>query len=255
MTVNWWLVKHVPDQARNEPVNVGVLLQVDQMVLRRFKHVGVDGQVDGQHISGSLRGHTRAYRDWVEYLWEATSHELADLQRGPWDPFFVEQAGRVLDDALPASPDALLDHLYFSLVSPPEVEAPEPFEQAVDHLVRRVADELKINVVPKAAVDVGNGRTLLADYSYTNGHPHYMRRARQTAHDPGNGVMALAGYLDELSRAADDPKIIGFVRLDRGVTNDDAVGLALERLMRNNHSIVDLASPDAETELEVLLAH
>lgn len=255
MTVNWWLIKHVPDHARNEPVNVGVLLQVGGLVLRRFKHVDADGQVDGPHISGSLRGHTRAYRDWVGYLWEATSSEIADLQRGPWDPFFVEQAGRVLDDSLPASPEALLEHLYFSLVSAPEAEAAEPFEQAVDHLVRRVADDLKIKVIPKAAVDVGNGRTLVADYSYTNGHPHYMRRARQTAHDPGHGVMALAGYLDELSRAADDPTVIGFVRLDPSVSNDDAVGLALDRLMRNNHGVVDLASPSAEADLESLLAH
>ncbi|MEV7146708.1 hypothetical protein AB0O05_09495 [Streptomyces sp. NPDC093084] len=66
MAANWFLVKYVPDPFRDEPKNIGVVVEEDGHGVLRFvgQHNGV---FDGRRARGVVRS-PRTLKAWIEYV-------------------------------------------------------------------------------------------------------------------------------------------------------------------------------------------
>ena len=130
MTIEWAVAKRIPDLARNEPVNVGVLLWHGDKVLHRF---APPPRTDDERAR-VLHTH------WLTY-WKDCAEENRPLSkvaaRRPGDGYYLEAAGEMLITDKPIEPLALLDELFDELVvnhRPPTARGGR-FRQTVDQLI------------------------------------------------------------------------------------------------------------------------
>ncbi|WP_432090531.1 hypothetical protein [Streptomyces sp. NRRL F-5630] len=66
MAANWYLVKYVPDPFRDEPKNIGVVVEDNGHGVVRF--IGQrDGGFDGRRVRGLVRS-PRTLKAWIEYV-------------------------------------------------------------------------------------------------------------------------------------------------------------------------------------------
>jgi hypothetical protein len=65
MTARYWIAQQIQDLFRKEPRNIGVLVQVGDMVAARFFGEVENGQIDGRKLKGLP--HSNVYKQWVKY--------------------------------------------------------------------------------------------------------------------------------------------------------------------------------------------
>ena len=94
MTARYWIAKHIPDVFRNEPRNIGVIVNVDGQLCAQFVAEREDGSLDGR----ALRKFEYAdvYRQWVDF-WrdEVLSGSLDYLVQTVSPNFLVHEGGEV----------------------------------------------------------------------------------------------------------------------------------------------------------------
>ena len=138
------IAKYVPDLARNEPTNVGVIVYDGTRVLARFEGESEeDRRIDLRRVRHRIPS-SRAYQQWVSYWRRALTEptildktlegtaggdatvidRLLDL---PARDFYLEHGGTVLLDADEPSLDEMLRELYERLVRSKE----EPAEMSL----------------------------------------------------------------------------------------------------------------------------
>jgi hypothetical protein len=183
MTMQWYVVKHMPDLVRAEPRNIGVILFADDQPAARF--VGEPaggGEVDGRAVPEF--GNHLVYKAWVRQ-WRALCKEGPDavaavVRRGraAGDSFFIVDGGEQLVGDAGLGTEDYLDDLYVSLVRPD----PAPLiADDVRKLTQRVLRTLGVNrkVQERYSLPVerdGVPDELWFDYRYDNGQPHFMQR-------------------------------------------------------------------------------
>jgi hypothetical protein len=147
------LVKHIPDLARGEPRNVGVILWTPWLTDARFcaEKLDAPGTVDGRSIPDFIRSKS-AYRQWVRF-WRReissasivpigggdaiarSSPAFADaLKRASRGDFIVEDGGYVLDVRSEDDVSRATDELYESLVEPPTTTQDEGKDPRLEDL-------------------------------------------------------------------------------------------------------------------------
>ena len=168
------LIRYVPDAARMEPRNVGVILQGDGKIdVRFYQHAGRRGDIDAEQLRQwrlfftaeiqtaqvSLFQPDRNSEDFLRYL--------ESLSTGP---VHLSKPLALLAD--PATPfERILDSLYQQLVVPPEAPA-TPDEKRPTGTFRRLADERKFldrGMKRHSHVIVENHRLWMAYRQINNG--------------------------------------------------------------------------------------
>ncbi|MEK7122366.1 MAG: hypothetical protein AAB855_00760 [Patescibacteria group bacterium] len=112
----YWIAKHISDPFRNEPRNIGVIVEMNGM--RDAKFVGETrlGHIDGRTIRSDF-SHPEVYRQWVEYWRSEMDRGIGDISnRGGKAHYGLFPAGEVSD----LGNDSIADvtkHLFDLLVS------------------------------------------------------------------------------------------------------------------------------------------
>ncbi len=184
MTLQWYVVKHVPDLVRREPRNIGVILVGGDGDIRLSRFLGEteEGDIDGRTVPQF--GSHLVYKAWVRQ-WrclrdqgaEALARQ-ADVGRAAGASFFIEEGGRWLVGSVPERPEDLLADLYSSLV---REDAAPPVADDVRALSDRVFRKLNLSkkLHRRASLSVqvrGVPDELWFDYRYDNGRPNLMQR-------------------------------------------------------------------------------
>ena len=183
MTLQWYMIKHVPDLVRREPRNIGVILVGDGDVrLSRFLGETDDGDIDGRAVPQF--GNHLVYKAWVRQWRRLRDEGLEALAaqaragREAGSSFYLEEGGRWLAGRAPDRPEELLADLYSGLV---REDAAPPVADDVRTLSNRLFRRLNINrrVRERASLSVhlrGVPDELWFDYRYDNGRPNLMQR-------------------------------------------------------------------------------
>ena len=215
MSLSFLIAKYVDDLARNEPVNVGVIVFDEQRAVARFQGEALDkGTFDFRRM-GKKIGAPRTFKSWVDYWRRAlddpsalgveassVSEVIETLLRMRQENFFLQHGGTILADASDATLEETRDRLYERLVAPPHehrqpaVEAVEPEAPARAPLGQRSmtvldragapihdASRFKRNF-PLTVTIGGVDDTEEVSYAVMNGTWHYVQ---EVAFDPEDG--------------------------------------------------------------------
>lgn len=172
------LAKFVPDPARWEPRNIGIVVLSGQEIRVRFLCEKDDGSINGRQVRYSVGAPTETYKEWVRY-WRrvlvSEGRDPLDLPRVEGSSFFLAKAGEIwagVQDT--ATVDDLLSEYFARLVQPTE-EGP-----ATEHLKVR-ADRVIIDAgiadqpafqrdIELPSHDLTRKESYRFPYSYRNGH-------------------------------------------------------------------------------------
>ena len=241
-----YLAKYVPDQARWEPRNVGVIITNGDRAVARFIGEKVGGGVDGRRVRHAIGAPAPIYREWVQF-WRRMITEHADFDNLPARPgadFFLTEAGEVWAAAPDRPISAQLTDFYGRLVQreaePGEAELRQQVEDVItgSHLAARV--EIRRDVVVAGTEVEGNEQVKFA-YGFQNGHMVYGHRVplgiETLVHD------ALYRYIAVGKRV---PKV-SFVRVGAGESRSHLTSL------RAYSTVIDVGKSDAADRLEAAL--
>ena len=115
MSAKYWVFQYVADLFRNEPRNVGVLVQIGERKAARFLAENSAQQIDGRKISNWP--HRDVYRQWVEYWRRELDCEGMDaLLKTSGVHYRVAEGGRVTDVDSDSAED-VIEYLYSLLIS------------------------------------------------------------------------------------------------------------------------------------------
>ena len=97
MSTKYWIAKYVEDPLRNEPRNVGIVLEQGGRLSARFLGERDDDTLDGRTIRAKF-SHPNVYTQWHSY-WrkQITSGDIQELLRRSTSNYFVVEGGEVSD--------------------------------------------------------------------------------------------------------------------------------------------------------------
>ncbi|MBF6605930.1 MAG: hypothetical protein IVW53_10155 [Chloroflexi bacterium] len=251
MTTEIYLAKYVPDPARWEPRNIGVIVRADGSVGCRFLGEKTSGAIDGRSIRHSVGAPVDVYREWVRFWRRSIVEERQDpasLRARPEATFFVQAAGEVwLDDRPDASIEGLVGEYFRRLVA--DEEPPGALELKVE--VERLLAEtgmlaragFKRDVVIESSGNVARHRERLRfPYAFENGH-------RLVGHRVPLGIETLVH--DALYRYLNLPQDVRAISFVHGF--DEVVGSPAAANLAALSTVIDVATPAAAAELDRLV--
>lgn len=140
MEAKYWIAQHIEDVFRNEPRNIGVLVQVGDQMAAKFIGENEANKIDGRGLKGFP--HPDVYRQWVEYWRRSIAQRQFDKLVRNGSHYKVFEAGAVTEiDS--DSPEEVAKFLYTSLVSGGYKEA---FEQEKNLLNQPSLDQELVSV-------------------------------------------------------------------------------------------------------------
>ncbi len=164
VAINWYLVKYVPDPFRNEPKNIGVVVEAEGRGAVRL--VGQKGDIlDGRRVRGIVRS-SRTLRAWLEYLeyhLESGSfrEQLERLSGRSGQNYLIEPRGVLLN-----APDATIKEIAEGLFQELVGESTSSDEPSIDEIA---------NTLLYRRLKVPQGHRIERNVVYTvelNGEPH-----------------------------------------------------------------------------------
>lgn len=252
---SWWYVcKYVDDLLRDEPRNLGVIVQNESEVVSRFVGERPDGVIDGRRVPWVRSADT--YRLWVRH-WRsvATSSDgLSGQERRSADNYFLSPRMETLfgsDTKLTL--DELADTLFARLVAG-EGELAENLREHVERVFGKL--ELYVEPDPSVLVEVDGVADLLNfDYRYTNGRTTLMERlnlanVNERSWDRVHAASWNFSRVRQDQRHGDDER----VALVRTGASDRQGQLRQLRVLETNCAIVDFATGREEEQLVDLLS-
>jgi hypothetical protein len=256
MKARWVVAKYIPDLRRNEPVNIGVILEAGGEIVARFRGERADGRIDGRRI-GEISS-AENYKNWIAY-WRGSIVDdqipldsLVNLSAGD-ENYFLEQSGSRLIGDDESSPDEMLDRLYADLVDPHGaptvryVSAKRSSERVFKGLGiwEAVTTSYRANItVPDGPAD-----STSFDYSYRNGKLHLMK-AIAVSEESTEAVHAASwGY--EKARESIDPVVRGSSLISLVLVRDPEAAATQIDLLRSQSRVIAL---DDEDDAEAALA-
>jgi hypothetical protein len=251
MTTQIYLAKYVPDPARWEPRNVGVIVLADDSVRCRFLGEKTSGVIDGRSIRHSVGAPAGVYREWVRF-WRRTiideRRDPASLQARPEATFFVQPAGEVWVEARPDAPiDDLVGEYFHRLVADEEPPGAVELKVEVERLLTETGmssrPEFKRDVVIESSGRLARHRERFRfPYSFENSH-------RLVGHRVPLGIDTLMH--DALYRYLNLPHDVRAISFVHGF--DEVAGSPAAANLATLSTIIDVATPVAGAELESLI--
>jgi hypothetical protein len=141
MAAKYWICQHIPDPFRNEPRNVGVIVQFsDEKAGRFFGEISPE-QIDGRKLSKWAHGDV--YRQWVAYWRRELPVQTIDcLIATSGSNYRVVEGGEVTDIGSD-SIDSVLGYLYGLLVEGGFAEVFEEDKDSSDKAAASLEDEIE----------------------------------------------------------------------------------------------------------------
>jgi hypothetical protein len=211
------IAKYIPDLARMEPRNVGIIVWSPDGVEARFaaEKINQPGVIDGRSIPAFV-GSANAFRQWIEF-WRAELRkpeiETAEGSRIPqsapaflsalqsWNRgnFVLTEGGFLLDPVASDDLSDLADHLFQKLVDSPTTD--EIRDPTLDELCDRLIGETNLSRDPhfvsrypvECPIATNTTETFEFSHAYRNGtlqrlyqrvpFPKRKRDLRKTVHD------------------------------------------------------------------------
>ena len=122
MTASYWIAKYVDDPFRNEPRNVGVIVEVNGALAARFFGEREDGVFDARKIRTKFL-YPNVYSQWRDFWREKVrERDIPSILKGTTQNFYVEAGGEVTDIGSDNSGD-VCHFLYTLLVGSGALEA------------------------------------------------------------------------------------------------------------------------------------
>jgi hypothetical protein len=243
MATEVFVAKYVPDPARGEPRNVGVVVRDGERALARFigetTKPGV-AAIDGRSVRYAVGAPLEAYREWVRFwrreLLERGGHP-EELPAAPGSAFFLVRAGEIWLDESHASLESNVARLYSRLVQA-DASNEEELEQRVERLLTDAEVATRPSFrrdVPVKSTGLRREETYRFAYGYQNGHLVVGHRV----------PLALEAYVhDALWRYRNiDPAIEKVSFIQAGDQHSDLPALGL---LRDVSTVIDVTSSDAE---------
>lgn len=263
MRARWLVAKYVPDLRRQEPRNIGVILQYSDAVLCRFRGQRLDGTVDGRRLPRWIRSVTN-YKGWTEY-WNKTASTLAGeigelVTRDPSSEYFLDTGGELLASPDEQSPANILEDLYSVLVEEPEEDVAS-ITLLSDRLLNSLEiprDQLQTNVDFRLKLPDGTLDTIRFHYVYDNGRSNLMQRLSISTSDRSWQQTHAVMWGFEHARQHQllkDPQMIALVRVRQSEANEERRG-AQEQLdlLRSSGDVVNVQDLKAAAQqMRVLL--
>lgn len=180
MNGSWYLVKHVPDLMRDEPVNIGIVLVgegADQYAAR-FMAEDPDGHVDGRRIPRDFPPAT--YKAWIQFVRKAAARGELDERikrlQNRSDNIRIERRGSIIEDHAAYTLQQRVDGLFEHLVAEIEPSRGRPtVEKLANAALARLKAKIEHDVTVTGALK-GVPQTARFDYRYTNGRVTLMDR-------------------------------------------------------------------------------
>jgi len=240
-----YVAKYVPDPARWEPRNIGVVVAGKDRTVARFIGEKAAGGIDGHRVRHDVGAPAQIYREWVEYWQRMISEgaDLANLATREGADFMLVEAGDVWLERGRSLKDQLAD--YFSRLVQPDAEPGEAELRRQVEEVLAVSDfgpevQLKRDVVVPGKNVKGKEPVKFA-YGFQNGHlivGHRVALGIETlVHD------ALYRYI----AVGDQVPKVTFVQATPG---DSKAHLAT---LREYSTVIDVSSPDAAGDLQAAI--
>lgn len=122
MRTTYWIAKYIEDPLRNEPRNVGVIVQHNSVFAARFIGERDDGVFDARKL-GSKFSHPNVYIQWRQY-WrtQIDAENIAIALRSSTGNYFIVDGGEIMDAGEDPAED-VCQFLYNLLVGDGPVEA------------------------------------------------------------------------------------------------------------------------------------
>jgi hypothetical protein len=189
MTMRYLIVRYIPDLARQEPKNIGVLLASSRGVMAKFLGER-DAKLDLRSVR-SLVSHTGTYKQWIDYWRHVISQDadpdtkLNQVLESSRGNFVVSEGGVVyLPPDIASDPHKTLNHLFFLLVSEFPAQQEEEAELSLgarcDEIIRKF--ELRRNPhfkeTPVVELLIGTDvrQHIMPSYAWVNGTETYFQK-------------------------------------------------------------------------------
>ena len=211
------IAKYIPDLARMEPRNVGIIVWSPDGVEARFlaEKISQPGLIDGRSIPSFVES-ANAFRQWIEF-WRAELQKpevetvdghrvpqsspefLAALQSWNRGNFVLAEAGFLLDPVQADDLTDLADHLFQTLVDSPASD--DVRDPTLDEICDRLIGETNLSQDPhfvsrypvECSIATNTTETFEFSHAYRNGtlqrlyqrvpFPKRKRDLRKTVHD------------------------------------------------------------------------
>jgi hypothetical protein len=252
VAANWYLVKYVPDPFRDEPRNIGVVVEDEGRGAVRFvgQHKGV---FDGRRARGAVRS-PRTLKAWIEYveyhLNSGTFREQVQrLSSRPGQNYRIDFRGTVGSEE--SNFDAVADDLFAELVGDPDTESIASIDDLANELLfhrLRVPENHRIERDVSYRVNLrGEPYELGFDYRYENDRTTLLDKIslaapekvlRRTVHDLMFRIEHVKDY-----KEIREPAFVTLYDLGKGRMSDQ-VETHLRAIERFSYT-VDLRDDDA----------
>ncbi|MGQ5654695.1 hypothetical protein ACUJ8H_32510 [Streptomyces sp. EKR5.2] len=249
MAANWYLVKYVPDPFRDEPKNIGVVVENDGRGVVRFigQH---SGGFDGRRVRGVVRS-PRTLRAWIEYveyhLASGTFKEQVQrLSSRPGQNYRIDFRGTVDFSGSGSETEikSIADDLFTELVGDPGSPAMQSIDELANDLLfhkLRFPDNRYIEKDVSYRVDLrGEPHELGFDYRYESDRTTLLdkislsapeKSLRRTVHDLMFRIEHVRDY-KELRR----PSFVTLYDLGKSRMSDQVEG-HLRAIERYSHTV------------------
>jgi hypothetical protein len=248
LTTEVFVAKYVPDPARWEPRNVGVILMVNGSPACRFIGEKAGGKIDGRSIRHTVGAPVEVYREWVRYWRRLILTEGRDpgtLEGPPEATFFVQKSGEAWFDAgTKRAIDDLVAEYFHRLVSDEEPPGVAELKVEVERLLTdsgvAASPHFKRDVVVESSGRFAQHRERFRfPYGYENGQ-------RLVAQRVPLGIEALVH--DALYRYLNLPDDVHAVSFVHGWAGGTKVSAAAANLAERS-TVVDVEATGAASEL------
>ncbi|MFI5644179.1 hypothetical protein [Kitasatospora sp. NPDC051705] len=247
MATNWYLVKYVPDPFRNEPRNIGVVVESSGYGVARFIGQHQDG-LDGRKARGVVRS-TKMLRAWLEYieyhLDSGTFHEsvLKSVSR-PGQNYRIEPRGSLLTPSEETNLQAVAEDLFRELVGEPAPSGVRSIDDLANELLFRKlqvpADRMIERDVSYTVLLHGEPRELDFDYRYQNGRTNLLDKITLSSQDKlvRQKVNDLLFRIEHAQRDAEikDPAFVTLYDLGKS-ERSDSVESHLRAIEQFSHTV------------------
>ncbi|GGL83162.1 hypothetical protein [Glutamicibacter protophormiae] len=248
MHADWYLVQITADLRRHEPRNIGVVLNVGEQWILRFRGVDRSGKINGRLLRG-IGVSKSTYQSWIEYFARKAhtgrwSEALSIPEKRPSN-FSAIHGGTIMEIA--GEPRFLADRLFSEMVTLPE----KPIQAPLD-LARHVLAEAQIEVHERILLpgrwDLDTPEVPIP-FDFGLGEDH---RVTLEALSPNPlAISYLRTRIDAVERVGKAPRIIAMLplnRADRDLLDD------LLRPVEQHAGILDLDASNAANELQAMVS-
>jgi len=255
MSARYWIAQHVPDVFRNEPRNIGVLVESRGLTAARFHGETASGRLDGRSLK--RLPFPDVYRQWVDY-WrgELAAGAAARLPERGASSYRVFAGGEVTDIG-EDSPDVVAAYLYAKLVSE-DARAASDGPAASDTKPTTLRREIHSAFMQKQLLHEPDGpawkRHPVKHNAPIRGHA---MPQHQPAFSQENGCLYVMEDVDftgsQKKQACDRAGFAAYVVSDIRALRDDTQGISLVRVRAQDREHQDvrygLSLLEAETEV------